>query len=159
MVFGLWKEKLKNYALDIFTEKTTPHSIALGFAIGTLISILPTPGFNLLLALLVSVISKKVNQVSLFIGVLFWNPLTAPVIYYLSYKLGDLIFGATPIIMYDISFMEQVYQFTRRFLVGNILIAVAFTIISYFLVRWGATEYQEKNRLPSKQIQPSEGRK
>ena len=105
MIFQRWKEKIKNYAQDVFTEKTTPHSIALGFAIGTLISILPTPGFNLLLALLVSIISKKVNRVSLFIGILFWNPLTSPVVYYLSYTLGDLIFGATPIIMYDISFM------------------------------------------------------
>ena len=156
MAFERWKHKIKYYAQEVLTEKTTPHSIAVGFAIGSFISILPTPGFNLILALIVSLIYKKVNKVSLFIGVLFWNPLTSPVIYYFSYKLGNLIFGAAPIVVYNVSFMEQIYQFTRRFLVGNIIIAVSMSIISYFLVRWGAQEYQLKNR-PMNSLPP--GRK
>jgi len=43
--------------------KKSAHSIALGFAIGTFIGIMPTPGFGVLFALLVVLFYKEVNKI------------------------------------------------------------------------------------------------
>ena len=61
-----FKEKLKHHFQEVLKTKTSPHSIALGFAIGTLIDILPTLGFGFFLGLLVGLIFEKVNKYSLF---------------------------------------------------------------------------------------------
>ncbi len=141
-----WKNKLVEYIKEVLQPKHTPHSIALGFAIGTFIGILPLPGIHLLLAALIALTYKKVNKLAIFIGIFFWNPITLPVIYYLSYKIGDLLFASTPVVDYEFSFLEQIYHITRRFLLGNVILAVGASIISYFLVRKGVQEYQQKNQ-------------
>ena len=129
------KEKLRFHLHEIIRTKKSAHSIALGFAIGTFISILPTPGFNILLGLLVIFLFKKVNKYSLFGSMAFWNPITLAPIYLLSYKIGDMLFGSTSVIKYNVIILNQIYNFSRRFLVGNFIAALAVSIISYFIVK------------------------
>ena len=145
MSFNRLKNKLKEHFLEVIRTKTSPHNIALGFAIGSFISILPTPGFNLLLGFFVLLIFEKVNKFSLFAGILFWNPLTSIPIYYYSYKLGDLLFGQSTLIVYNLSIFKHVYIFARRFLVGNLIIALTISLISYFVLRGIFTLYYKKN--------------
>lgn len=45
-----FKEKIMHHFHEALRIKKSPHSIALGFGIGTFIGILPTPGFGVLLA-------------------------------------------------------------------------------------------------------------
>lgn len=47
-----WTTKIKEHFQEIIRTKPSPHAIALGFTIGTFISILPTPGLNFALGLL-----------------------------------------------------------------------------------------------------------
>ncbi len=129
------KEKLKHHFHEVMMTKKSEHSIALGFTIGTFISILPTPGFNILLGLLVVLIYKKVNKFSLFIAMAVWNTLTLIPIYWLSYKIGDLLFGSVPVVKYNIVILDQIYNFSRRFLVGNFILAVVISPLSYFIVK------------------------
>lgn len=135
-------QKLKHHFLEVIRIKKSPHSIAMGFAIGTFISILPTPGINILLALLVALIYRNVNKFALFGAILFWNPLTMILIYLASYRIGDFFFVGSPIVKYDIVFLDQIYNFTRRYLVGSILLAVTISAASYMLVRLIATLYR-----------------
>ena len=90
------KEKLKRHFHEVARSRKSSHSIALGFAVGTFISILPTPGLNLILGLLVALIYEKINKYSLVISIFFWNTLTLSPIYILSFKIGDLLFGDLP---------------------------------------------------------------
>ena len=45
---------------------SSDHEIALGFTVGTAISILPTPGFNLLLGALFIAVYPRVNKLAVF---------------------------------------------------------------------------------------------
>lgn len=121
-------------------RKTSPHSIALGFSIGTLIGILPTPGFGFFIGLLVVLISEKINKVSLFAAILFWNPIVLTPIYFASYAIGDLFFGP-PVDRFKIEFFNKAYSFSRNYLVGNLILAVSISILSYFIVKWAAAKY------------------
>jgi uncharacterized protein len=139
-----WKKKIQEYVESIIRTKPTPHAIALGFSIGTGISILPTPGLNLLLAIGVLLIFKNVNKYSLFLSIFFWNILTLAPLYLLSYKIGNIVFDPTPVVTYEISLWDKVYFFSRRFLFGNVLIAVGMSVCSYFAVKFLAKMYYAK---------------
>ena len=134
-MIGKYKKKIAEHFQEVIRTKKSPHSIALGFAIGTLIGILPTPGFNILLGMLVILVFRKVNKFSLFGALAFWNPLVLTPVYFLSYKIGDLILGSVPVIEYELTILEQIYYFSRRFLVGNAIVAFCFSMSSYFLIR------------------------
>ncbi len=129
------KEKAKEYFYSIFSEEKSEHSIAFGFALGTFFCILPTFGFTIWLLIIISLIFKNINKVSLFSPLIVWNPLLLFPIYYLSYKLGNFIYSIYPVISYNIVFLSNIYNISRRFLVGNFILALAISIFSYFIIR------------------------
>jgi uncharacterized protein (DUF2062 family) len=140
------KRRLKHHFKEVAQVKRSPHSIALGFAVGTLISILPTPGFNILLGLLVVLIYSRINKFSLFGSMAFWNPLTLFPIYLASYKIGDLLFSSAPVIKYDVVILDHIYNYSRRYLVGNAILAVSIAFVSYVLVWLIATSVRKRRR-------------
>ena len=52
-------KKIREHFSEVIKIKRSPHSIALGFAVGTFLAILPTPGFSILLGLLIVLIYQK----------------------------------------------------------------------------------------------------
>ncbi|MBU1199541.1 MAG: DUF2062 domain-containing protein [Nanoarchaeota archaeon] len=130
------KDKIKHHFQEVMHVKTSPNSIALGFAIGAFIAILPTFGFGLLIGLLVILIFQKVNKFSMIIAFAVFNPLMLTPIYLLSYKLGYLLFGNASVVSFNIVLLDQIYHFSRRFLVGNLIIAIIISIPCYFLIRY-----------------------
>ena len=137
-------KKLKNHFIEVLKIKKSPHSLALGFAIGTFISIIPTPGLNILIGLLILTIFPKVSKLSLLGAIFFWNPVLTIPIYTLAYKLGDIIFSNEPIIRFNIVFLDYVYNLSRRLLLGSLILATFFSILSYFIVRILVRKYYSK---------------
>jgi uncharacterized protein len=135
MVYGKIKRKVKQYFYEVARLKKTPHEIALGFAIGVFVGILPTPGFNLLIGMLIILLYKNVNKLSLFGGMALFNPLTTPPIVYLSNKLGKLI--VKPLNPSDplYTLVREILHTTLRVLVGAILIALVVSGISYVAMK------------------------
>ena len=129
-----FSQKIKHHFQEVLQIETSVHSIAIGFAIGTFISILPTPFINIWLGLMVVMFYKKVSKISLFFALLFWNPITIAPIYFLVEKLGNYLFGTTDIVKYNIQFFDKIYNFTRRFLVADIIIAIVFSFLSYVII-------------------------
>jgi uncharacterized protein (DUF2062 family) len=125
---------------------SSEHSIALGFAVGTLINILPIPLFNFLVALLVILIFKKLNKLSLFVALAVWNVFTLLPVYYLSYKIGNFLFDSTPIVKYNIVILDQIYNFSRRYLIGNAILALIISPISYFIVKKIVRVYRKRKK-------------
>ena len=152
-------EKVRNHFREIIRIKTSPHSIALGFAIGTFIKLLPTPGLNILLALLVVIIYKKVNKFALFGALLFWNPVFIIPLYTLSYEVGNMLFGATPVIKYNIVILDHIYNFSRRFLVGNLIISTTISILSYPVVKYAAILFRRSKPPLSSKVDKHEAGK
>ena len=132
----MWSvEQLKARLKEMLSARSSPHEIALGFTIGTFISILPTPGFNLLLGALVVAVYPHVNKLSVFGAMAFYNPIVIIPFYWASYKMGSLIFGLNPVIHYDVVVISEAYDFTRRYLVGNLIVASVTSAITYPLIR------------------------
>ncbi len=141
------KEKLKHHFHEVMKAQISEHSVALGFAIGTFINILlPIPGSNILTALFVILLFKKVNKLSLFVALVLWNAFTLAPIYLLSYKIGDLIFSTTPIVKYNVVILDQIYDFSRRYLIGNIIVAAIISPASYFIVKKIVKLYRERKK-------------
>lgn len=140
--------KIKKRLKEVAKIKTSPHSIAAGFAIGTLIAVLPTFGFGIFIGFLILIIFKKISKLSLLASFAFWNPLVLLLLYPLSYAMGDIILGDLPIKIYKIQFLNQIFVNTKRFLLGSFILALIFSIISYIIVLVLAYSYQKKQPKP-----------
>lgn len=140
------KKKARAYLREIKNRKTSEHAIALGFAVGTFIGIIPTPGFGVFLGFASILLIKNMNKVSVFFGLAFWNYLTLTPIYLLSFKIGNLLFDEAPVVRYKFQILNQLYSFSRRFLVGNFILAVVISIACYFLVKALVRTYRRRTR-------------
>ena len=76
--------QLRRHFLEILRTKNQ----TLGYAVGTFVALLPTPGFSTLIGLLVVVLFKRINEFAVFIALAVWNVWTATPIYYLGLQLG-----------------------------------------------------------------------
>jgi len=138
-------ENLKQHITDVLRTKTSPHSIGLGFAIGTFIGVLVTFGVDVVLGSIVVVLYKKVNKFALFGALVFWNPAVMVPVYATSYAVGNFLLGATPTEK-SVGALYQLYGVVLKFAVGNIILAVVIAIASYFLVRGIASAYQNRKK-------------
>jgi uncharacterized protein len=141
----MWKEKLKKRIKVIIETKSSPDSIAAGFAVGTFIGIVPTPGISVILGLIALFLFPRLSKYALFIAIAFWNPIVQSPLYYLSYKIGNWIFGSEEVIRFQWALLNEAYNFTRMYMVGNLILATTISIASFFLVRYFAARYQKKH--------------
>jgi len=139
-------KKTEQYIERVIEIKHSPGAIAAGFAIGTFIGILPTPGLNILIGFLVMLLVPRISKIALFAAIIIWNPFVAAPTYWLSYKIGAYLFAGEPLVKYNLDILNKAYEFSRRFLVGNIIVASALSASSYFLVKWIATEYKKHKK-------------
>ena len=139
-----FKKRVRKYIHKLAETNTTEHDIAIGFSIGTFIAIIPTPFFNIILGLLVVFIYKKVNKLALFGAMALWNPITNIPLTILSYKIGDIIFGGIAIVKYDQEIVNIILNFSRKYLLGNFIIAIVLSVVSYFVVVLLVRMYRER---------------
>lgn len=109
------------------------HNQALGFAVGTFISLLPTPGFNFALALLLAS-WFRLHRATVLVSLAVWNVFVTAPFFALSYRLGNWLFPAPATASVTAQWQAQVTSFVQGFLVGNLIIAGAVTAVSYTLV-------------------------
>jgi len=112
----------------------TPHQVAFGFGLGSFIGTLPIPFIDFFIGILLIIIFPKLHKLSLFAGIALWNPLTKIPVYSISYGVGNALYKSLPIVNFPIPAQYAGYEFTRRFLVGNFIVATIITVASYFLV-------------------------
>jgi uncharacterized protein len=82
----------KKLIRPIFLIRSSPHSIALGVALGIFITLTPTVGVQMLLVFVIGTLIKANRIIAL---ILCWlsNPLTVPPLYYGYYYLGAKLLG------------------------------------------------------------------
>lgn len=140
--------KIKEHLKEVAKIKTSPHSIAAGFAMGTFIAVSPTFGLGIFIGLLALFIFKKISKLSLLISFAFWNPFVLLSLYPLSYTIGNLILGDLPVKVYKIHILNQIFVHSKRFLVGSFVLALIFSVVSYILVLILIYNYQKKQPEP-----------
>ena len=116
----------------------------MGFALGTLIAILPTLGLGVFIGLGLILIFKKVSKVSMLIAFIIWNPLILALMYPLDYAVGDFILRGVPVKTYKTELLNKLFVYSRRFIVGGIINGIVISIISYIIVLYFAYRYQRK---------------
>jgi len=143
--------KLQNEWSKLLLGDFTPHSIALGVAIGTLVALLPTFGFSVVLALLLIFIFPNINRPAIFVSLIIWNPLVQIPIYAASFQLGSLLFTDAPLVKYDIEILNQLYSFTQRFLIAHLIIILGMTAATYLITRF-TLSYRNARQLAQKLV-------
>ncbi len=139
----------------------TPHAIAAGVAAGVFASFLPYMGFHFLLAAGVAWLLAG-NLIASAFGTAIGNPITFPLIWASSYKLGCAILGTnaphggSPIqlgkLWEHLEFNQLWEPLLKPMTVGGIPLGLAFAVSFYFLTRWSVAGFrrQRQNRLLEK---------
>jgi len=87
---GKLREKLKQLYVQILSVKAEPHQIAGGTAVGIFWSFSPLWGLHMLLSLITATV-LNVSRIPALLIVHISNPLTAPFIYPITWKVGDIV--------------------------------------------------------------------
>ena len=113
-----------------------PHEISLGMAIGVFIGITPTVPFHTVLAVSLAVLLRA-SKLAAALGVWVCNPLTVPLFYYGSYRLGSFVLGLPGLnLPSDYSFLSIIKlgkHVTVAMLHGGVLLGILPALLAYVL--------------------------
>lgn len=130
--WGFFRQ-FKLHVIQLARLQSEPDAIGRGMALGLFIGFTPTLGVQALLAVLFAFLLRQ-NKIAAFVGVWITNPLTAPLIYGLEYKIGRLLLGL-PHLSYDpfsdglsLSLLAQV---GGQLLLGSVVLGLPVAIIGY----------------------------
>jgi hypothetical protein len=113
-----------------------PHEISLGLAVGVFIALTPTIPFHTVLAVTLAALLRG-SKLAAALGVWVSNPLTIPLFYYGSYRLGKFVLGYRELAMpHDYSLISLVKlggHATVAMLHGGVLLGILPAFAAYFL--------------------------
>ncbi len=149
--------------------KGHPRQIALGFALGVFISMSPTFGFQMIIAVFFASILKW-SKVSAAVGVWVSNPFTVPVIYSMTYFVGAKFMGLKNTIQFPdelsvasfFNILEKTPNIFAAMTIGGIILGVPLAMASYFISYEAVNDYRksvkpalinQKNKLAKKRKQ------
>ncbi len=124
---------LKRHFVEVIKSNTSDRSIAWGYALGTFVAVLPTPGISTLIGFALIAVFKQINKISVFIAMAVWNAFTVLPMYWLSHRIGHFLFASESTFHFRFELLDQIYQYSRRFLIGNLFVSIPLAIISYYL--------------------------
>jgi len=125
--------KLKRYTIAILTSDKSDFSIAFSYAFGTLIALLPTPGFSTAIGIGFIAVFKQLNKMAVLLSMLVWNGITIIPIYWLSFKLGKFISNTLPDVRVENEVLQQILLYFKQFALGNLALTIPISIASYFI--------------------------
>ncbi len=157
------KRTLRYYSLRFIRLKGDPQSLARGTAIGIFLGITPIIPFHTVLNILVTFCTRTSTVASLLASMLVCNPLTYIPQYYFSIVIGnavtpytvtwDRIKAVLDSLLQHPGIMESLHLIADIggeaiivLLVGGSILALPFTIASYFLALRFFTRIREKRR-------------
>ena len=128
-----------------------PRTIALGFALGLFVGMSPTIGVQTAIAVFLAVIFGW-NKISAAIGVWITNPVTAPVIYSITYFSGAKILGVghnyAPSEDLTLSALEKILNKAPDVLwaliLGGVIIGFFLAVAGYYISYFAIIRYQER---------------
>lgn len=139
-----YKKRVSSLVQKLSKTNTTPEAIATGFAIGSFIAVLPLFGGGALLVLLIILLDRNLNKVALVGAIAVWNPITLIPVYSLSYAIGDAIFRDSLAAKISNLFLARLIQHSGKFVMGNLIVAVLVSFISYIAMRQLVVYYRTR---------------
>ena len=130
------KARLQQFITQIKSLQEDPHYIAKGMAIGVFVGVTPTIPFHTVIAIFLSFILKG-SKLAAATGVWACNPITFPLFYYGSYKVGTYLFGlSTP---FDPSYetLTELFktgvELTLAMISGGVIIGIPIGVVAYII--------------------------
>lgn len=142
---GSYRVRVRKEFEAALAEEHTPHEVSTSFAIGVFITALPTLGLGLGLFVVLLYFVRWLSKIALFGSVLVLNPAVKPVVYALSYWVGDLLVDPEPVVFFDVVILDYAFNVTRRLLLGNVLVAIGLSAVSYVVARAVIREYRRRD--------------
>lgn len=142
---GRLRKKLGQHFKEVIEIKTSPESIAAGFALGTIIAILPTFGLGVFFGVALLTVFKRVSKIAMMAAFALWNPFVLAALYPLEYAIGDMLLAESPVIQFRIELVNQLFIYTRRYILGSTILSLIVGAISYVGVRNAVRRYQGKS--------------
>jgi uncharacterized protein (DUF2062 family) len=125
-----WLNRVKNFSGD-------PHFVALGMAIGVFVAATPTMPFQTVVAVTLAYFLRS-SKAAAAIAVWLSNPITFPVFYLASYKVGTLFFGtaASSNVGSDpVPILKMGADITIAAFTGGLIIGLCLATATYFITR------------------------
>lgn len=141
------KEGLKELFVRIKELQGDPRYIATGMAIGVFVGVTPTIPFHTLIAIALVFVFRG-SKPAAAIGVWFANPITIPLFYIGSFKIGTLILNRP--IPFDVKFesisalMTLGLDVTIAMIVGGAILGILPAVIAYILTYRIMTTVRQK---------------
>ncbi len=131
---GRYFDRCRDELQKTLTEEHTSRELAGSFALGTFITMLPTLGVGLIVFVILAFVFDWVSKIALFASVVIFNPVVKWGVYVASFTLGVVLLGPVDGVgISDISF-NAAPEIVIRLLIGNLILAVVATVISYIVI-------------------------
>lgn len=141
---GAYRLRIKTELESSFRETHSPREVAGSFSLGIFITALPTLGTGLVLFVVLAILFDRISKIALFASVLVLNPVLKWGVYASSFWLGSLILGPVPgVDLWSLSYSMGPAILTRL-LLGNVILAVVFALVSYVVVLKLVREYRAR---------------
>lgn len=116
-----------------------PREIALGFALGLFIGMTPFFGLHTVTAVFLAVLFGW-NKIAAAIGVFITNPVSAPFIYGITYKVGELFYsGKGTGLSFENLSLQTLFNIIRhtpeiliKLCIGGVVLGVPISVFGYF---------------------------
>lgn len=141
------------FAKRVLRLTATPHAIAAGVAAGVFASFTPFIGLHFIIAALLAWVLAG-NLVASALGTAIGNPLTFPVIWASTYKLGCLILpdtedqGISPTglgrMLRHLEFSQVWEPLLKPMIVGALPIGIGFGLVFYLVTRWAVSSFRQQ---------------
>jgi uncharacterized protein len=147
-----WSRSTRYVVYRLRRLSATPHAVALGFAAGVFSAVTPFLGTHLMMAIAIAWIVGG-SVVAAVLGTFFGNPLTYPVLWYVTYVVGDAMLGgqgeAKQIDLSEGIFrssIDHLWPILKPMSLGCIPVGFALAALSYVLVKPAVSAYQHRRR-------------
>jgi hypothetical protein len=147
-----WSRSSRYVVYRLRRLSDTPHAVALGFAAGVFSAFTPFIGTHLVMAMLIAWIIGG-SIVAAVLGTFIGNPLTYPLIWYVTYHVGHFMMGAEAKPreidlsggIFQSSF-EQLWPILKPMMLGCVPIGLLLAALCYVLVKPMVEAYKNARR-------------
>jgi len=144
------KRSLRLLYLRLMRLKGQPKEVAGGMAIGVFVGMTPTVPLHTVLAVLIALILKR-SKLAAALGVWVANPFMLPFIYFLDYKVGQLLTGADAPSLAISNFsianlIDLGWSISFPLFFGGVITGILCAIPSYYITKRLILLYQARRR-------------
>ena len=150
--FEAFGQKIKHAYEHMKQVSASPHSIAIGFAVGTFFCILPTPFLSVLIASIVAYFFKTINRISLVSSFVIWNPFVTIPMNIFGGTLGRILLmekrssyehaGKGIMDVPELSFSKL----STHLVVGTFILSLVISVLCYCFIRVAVERYQARKK-------------